>query len=513
MPRPPEQGDREPSVARPIILGFAAAALIVVLAVGGWYAWIAIPYFTGVPTIRRDYVAEANAPVLATPAEDRAWPLYRQAILAMPPDIPELRHGNPIRLVRSEAWAETVAAVAERERSLSLARQGASRPVTGFLLNSEDDRGVVVRLQPPVAAAGFPADASAAFMAIHRPAPYVLPRLGQWLLIDALGAARSGETARALEDLLAGISIASHTSAEESLIGQLIACVIAHGVCNVVEHLISQSPEILTDAQLREISKALATLGNDLADLRFGHERLSFHDLVQRIYTDDGSGDGVPCSAGFARLFGGADLGKEILGADPRSVLAPIKARKLASRRDLLVKYDEYCAAAVEQIGLPLWERTGSVGAMVHDIRARSDLNDRYRVLAVFAPPIDRAAVNMALAGQACDVTRTVIALERFRRERGRYPASLDALVPHHLAEPPIDRFTGDPLGYRLDAATGVPLLYSRGSDRDDDGGVAMIDETGDPDPDGACAWFPTARPDRDGDWILWPLPAGDGTR
>src|SRR5688572_18422159 len=92
------------------------------------------------------------------------------------------------------------------------------------------------------------------------------------------------------------------------------------------------------------------------------------------------------------------------------------------------------------------------------------------------------------------------IALEAYRRETGRYPDNLNALVRRFLDEVPADRINGEAIRYRL--ANTKPLLYSVGGDRDDDGGRA-------PEfPNTAVNWgLSPGREIVDGDWILYPSP------
>jgi hypothetical protein len=61
------------------------------------------------------------------------------------------------------------------------------------------------------------------------------------------------------------------------------------------------------------------------------------------------------------------------------------------------------------------------------------------------------------------------LALQAWRAEHGRYPETLDALVPDILEAAPADPFAGAPLKYRRDGETYV--LYSVGPDGRDDGG------------------------------------------
>jgi hypothetical protein len=62
------------------------------------------------------------------------------------------------------------------------------------------------------------------------------------------------------------------------------------------------------------------------------------------------------------------------------------------------------------------------------------------------------------------------IALKRYAIRRGKFPATLDVLVPEFLTAVPVDYMDGRPLKYQLNA-DGSHTLYSVGEDGRDDGG------------------------------------------
>src|SRR5205085_265144 len=100
------------------------------------------------------------------------------------------------------------------------------------------------------------------------------------------------------------------------------------------------------------------------------------------------------------------------------------------------------------------------------------------------------------------------IALELYHRTHTEWPTTLDALTPEFLSEIPVDRFDGKPLKCTL--RDGQPILYSVGSDRIDDGGVAPRDDNTRSyyikrwhSPKEARA-SRVQNPEHVGDWILW---------
>ncbi len=73
---------------------------------------------------------------------------------------------------------------------------------------------------------------------------------------------------------------------------------------------------------------------------------------------------------------------------------------------------------------------------------------------------------------------RLGLATAAYRSDHGKFPATLDALVPKYITEIPLDPFSGEPL--KLKAIKGGLILYSVGKDGKDDGGMRIDYKTGD---------------------------------
>lgn len=76
------------------------------------------------------------------------------------------------------------------------------------------------------------------------------------------------------------------------------------------------------------------------------------------------------------------------------------------------------------------------------------------------------------------DLSPLVLAIGGYHAEHGAYPVDLQALVPGYLEALPMDFATGELPVYRV--ADGVAIVYSLGTDLDDDGGVEGNNEDGD---------------------------------
>ncbi len=126
---------------------------------------------------------------------------------------------------------------------------------------------------------------------------------------------------------------------------------------------------------------------------------------------------------------------------------------------------------------------------------AQNDYDYRRFVLSRYATPDTGPLYRGMYFETRREMTLTAIALERYQRRTGRYPASLRELPAELLAQWPHDWMDGQPLRYRLNRDSSY-TLYSVGGDRRDDGGdPSAIDP-----PRLASIW--------DGRDAVWPQPA-----
>ena len=208
---------------------------------------------------------------------------------------------------------------------------------------------------------------------------------------------------------------------------------------------------------------------------------------MQRLYTDDGHGDGRLAfrSSVNQNIF---ELLDSMIGPGDGSVstyyandgfamlMLPAANMVVASRKEMTETYravhqfrdDENRHAAVETAGTDAAGRRRALGA--------SRVIDRYRFMFVrlLAPAYDTLRNRIATADGERDGVFVGIAFELYHREHGAWPKTLDELSPRWLPSVPVDRITGKPLGYKI--VDDRPLVYSVGKDRDDDGGRAPFE-------------------------------------
>jgi hypothetical protein len=110
----------------------------------------------------------------------------------------------------------------------------------------------------------------------------------------------------------------------------------------------------------------------------------------------------------------------------------------------------------------------------------------------LFLPNFIKATQTLARNQTLADEAQTVCALKRYHLAQGRYPESLEALVPQFIDKLPHDIIGGRPLHYRR-TDDGRFLLYSVGWNEKDDGGTVAPNRDGREDLE-------------NGDWV-WQVP------
>ena len=489
------------------------------------YAVQAVRIYAHQPNIARNYVAEWNAAALALPETERAWPIYRAAALATG-DWPDTRRDVDPRPGR-ESWPAVAAFVKDNAAAVALFRQAAGKPKLGAILSGNmppEDAPLYDRHASPWPASA-PAQAAIEnpdFFSVLLPQLTVLRDGARLLLADAHLAAADGDSARACTDLLSICAMADHALELRMLVGDLVGVALSSRACDLLGTLLHDHPQLFSPEQLVAIAHRLAAVGNGSLRVRFDSERAIFEDMLQRYYTDDGHGDGLPRPEllGMASMVDGQARDNSSLGGAYAKLLLPAASTVMAGRRELHARFRECLDRSEAVADLPLWERPPQdAGVEMLTAMSTSPLARlRYWPLFILMPAFGNAGRVGEYATQTRDATLTALALELYHRRHGEYPSSLAALTPQWLPKVPPDRYDGQPLKYRL--VDGQPLLYSVGVDRKDDGGRLLnVPNVATDAPDResranrlARMWRPLPNPNNptpeplpDGDWILWP--------
>lgn len=505
-------------VARYAMRGIAA--IIVLYLLYGVYFWM------GRPAPTTDYLAQLNAVATSVAEEDRAWPLYRAALLELD-DMPKFEGYNRTPRPGEMGWAEAQAYLDGQQEALALVRQAAQRSGLGFVVAHEvapEDRVLWPHEESPP---GTDDLAAKSLLDIRLPYLSSLRRLAKVMELDIQRAAVDGDGETVINNARAMLAMARHAKETPFVINDLVAMSIVSMAVRSLNDVLAERPGALSVDQLRDLAHLLAA-SDDALTVRLDGERLGMYDLVQHIYTDDGEGDGRITLDGMRMLqavVGGEGAAAHFPGGDhavAEVVASPAVGLLMASRRELLHEYDRMMDSLHAAGSRPLWERQRPAVEQHIDEWERSPVQSiRYRPLTVLMPALGKTQVRSEKAMMRRDALLVAIALEIHHRRHGQWPGSLEELVPDLLPAVPPDRFDGQPLRYRL--IEGAPVLYSVGTDRDDDGGrPALWKQAGWPDYEAAAQWISmeeleeTKRgentgPHRaavpDADWILWPVP------
>jgi uncharacterized membrane protein len=479
------------------------------------YIVLLIRLKTAHPTISRNYGLEMNAPARAVPEDDRAWPLYREAVLRLTAE-PNFAAMSDRELSEDEVnfsvaaekptgkhWDMVVIWLDQNREALEFVRKASGRPRMGFVYGDPADRVWYdkLKLNPKVMDLERN-ELVAGLLLDHINEFHYLQNL---LAADAHRAAALNDGATFIRDVETAVRMAGQIRDDMPfLVTEGVSFGLFSESLSLVDDLLMGRHELVDDAGLQRLAHSIAGYsGGGTIRARLLGQRLTFRDLYQRVYTDDGRGDGRLTAEGL-RLLNNV---KALSAGDADSAVAPVFSALIASRREMTRATDELFDRLENEINQPYWERSSST---VRDQIARWDRSPvdkiRYAPLRQMSSFAQYTAPLGDFITQRRDATLVALALELYHRRNGSWPKVLGELVPDLLPAVPPDRFTGGPLLYRV--VEDRPLLYSAGPDKKDDGGkpiegpaLARLNPM----------FFMTMATAETkiltGDWILWPPP------
>jgi hypothetical protein len=334
--------------------------------------------------------------------------------------------------------------------------------------------------------------------------------LADLLCFDAKRAREQGQGDRVEQDIAALSGLANQVRHDGELyLGQMASLGILIRSYDQLDRTLVNTPQLFDEAALGRIAHLISApkTGSDL--IGFRGERLLFEDIIQRSFTDDGYGDGRFSSGGveFVRAnFSGSPDMPEAFFVDgiPGVALEPASLLLMGSRKELLDENQRLMAMEDVLLSAPLrGTDSDSVSNEWRSLTESRASQMRYSLLIMLMRSVQQSAQLSEQTLGVRDGLLVGIALELYHRRHQCYPGKLVQLAPGLLLSIPADRITGEPLKYRL--INGVPLVYSVGVDRVDDGGRMPVQD-GKVDPDAAAGWGPTANM-ISGDWVLYPKP------
>jgi hypothetical protein len=463
------------------------------------------------PAITHNYLADLNAPSLAIPESERAWPLYHRAALAAPPTNHALDLAWGPATPTDPWWPDLIERVRQSQTRLSLIHEAAQRPHFGLVLSDVQDREVWAKRGvelPERPSAPFPE-----LRGLDLGPSFVVRSCASSLSHEACVAASSGDAGTVLRDLSDMVAIAEHFRQAHNYQGQASALAVYSMTLDTAGTVLQTWPRALSDEDWTAAAHILAHLaGGGPVRLNFDDERPFVLDLAQRLYTSRGAI--TPAGFEFLTSWSGQHT-IHLASTIQKAGHALEAARRMPSRDEFVGEYERAIAAASEEAARPLFQRAGrsSRDPIFETPRAWTVTFWSTAISAAWFPAQLRAInVTAEQVTQRRDAVVAAIALELYRRRHAALPASLSELTPALLPAVPVDRYDGKPLKYLV--RDGTPVLYSVGTNRVDDGGR--------PPRGTAYAWryMDWVSPERlavrlqspgvsagyDGDWILWPM-------
>jgi hypothetical protein len=286
-----------------------------------------------------------------------------------------------------------------------------------------------------------------------------------------------GDVEQAMQDCIVLMKYGHDMQGNGFLVEQLVGIAIEAvglGEGSRILEKVDMPPEVLENAQ-RNLEKLIK---EDKPVISLDLEKVFWYDIIQRFFTDDGTGDGRLLGRGLPY----------VIGSDWS--LLRILLFEYPSRKETLDVIEQYFDQSTKLIMQSPW-RLHNEGIDPNTWSANIGKNIMLDLQGSGHFRLNQISWRMKTQRRGLLI---VIALSRYKKENGKYPISLKELVEKgYLESMPIDPFSGRPLVYKKTEDDFI--LYSVGEDFKDDGGEIFRDDRG-----RLRMWAAT------GDWVLWPL-------
>ena len=303
--------------------------------------------------------------------------------------------------------------------------------------------------------------------------------------------ASEGNVEAALDDVLSCLQAGRHFKGPRMLIEQLVGIAI-QALSLKTALVILDSQEIDTQllkgfhARLQELMAQYTFV------VTYQTEKFFALDFIQRCYTDDGAGSGHLIPGRLKEYWGIIEQDEsesEIL--DYMRFLAA--SLVIVDRREIKQEFNRLYSTAEEWADKTPWQ--------LKKENVNQDLGPegwphlkrvRYMPVSVLMPAVARVGTLAHRAKTEFEAVISIVAIERYKRDHGDYPESLDRLLESGLLKKlPMDPYSDTPLIYRK--TDGGFTLYSVAENFADDGGTRY---------DPARGWGEGDKGDR----VFWPL-------
>ena len=320
----------------PTFAKFWRTARWLLLTIALVYGLLWMRYATVERVLAFDPVVAMNAGFADVPVEDRGWPEMRKALVAMHADDPQAPE-----LLREASRCEVLGFYVGHPEDLSLE----DKELWPELV-SDEDQGM----------SSNPWSWEQSAISILLPHLADLRKAALRLKDHAMSQGEVG----ALEDLRAMRRLSVLSQEHPTLINQLVGMSILALEVDTMSHLLEAHGTTYSDEVLESFEAELGLALEALTPLTLEGEYIMFDDVLQRVYSDNGSGNGIFIGESGAWLAeNGSGLTGFPMAVEQRltSLAAPFLAQWMPDRKTTRELYTNTLAAQAEYCESPLWDR------------------------------------------------------------------------------------------------------------------------------------------------------------
>lgn len=483
--------------------------LTTTLCAGVGYAIFAWPFFGRSPLITNHAARDFNTELDQTPPQMQAWPEIHRArrmqVDMMDKAYLKLRGGF---YTEHSERGRTVHAMLERQKEiLGVVAEAARRPRLGCFITPFTQNEVY---ESPAGGGE-----TYAYSKPGEPDPFLwLPcMMGCYAELRGLGrdfamrmdqSAIRGDGRAVVDDFETIVNLARLTADPPMTTLQLGRLAILASGTDALLAIVAAYPGVLGEADCARAQELLRGIPADWTSLDVTWERHVIEDLWQRLFSDDGAGNGSMTADGWRLLH--AMSSTQTPEAVDVYVLGPLKASVYGSRRTAVDATEKMMALVEKDDQTPAWEWDVFRADAWADETKATPCTPVEMMIASMPEALTTSVKVMKLARLETGAAIVALAIERYRLIHGHPPEASSGLQEFGVTDLPIDTFSGLPIRYVL--AEDGPRLYSVGFDRDDDGGATCVDWLD------ARTMMPREKAEvalrreasrYDGDWVFWP--------
>lgn len=400
------------------------------------------PQVEGVPNPKVDYVAKINElaragrdeTLNAAPFYQKAFDLYVERPVELMPTLS--RRPRPVWTDELSNKEQSLLRqwVQSNSQALSQLEFGTKKPYYWLQRSSKD--GIV--------------------MEISLPELNEFRKLSRAIMWRAKLTAAQGNIDKAEADVITCYRFGLHVSDTSFLVEQLVGIAIRALAVRTAFIILDRTE--MSQASMKSLQRQIEQLSTDesyIPDMRA--EKLMMLDIIQRMFTDDGKGDGQIHMESAKAMQ--SELG---LPSRQAQSLEKLQRRQTTEAVEKLYEYLDFVGQKTP------WQWKAE---QINPEKEIKKIKEKNPFVKIFCPAFVKVAQIFARSRAESDALTTTLALLRYKANKGQLPEKLDELIlAGYLEALPTDPFSGGSFVYKR--LGDDFMLYSFGIDCDDDGGT-----------------------------------------